>query len=231
MANKAKDNKIKNEVVNEDTINVNRNEVKEERITEPITLDEFKTKVNFKQKTSITDKRAIIDLVIKNCIYENDGIYYIDYLMRKLVIDLCMIGYYTDFDMGNLSYEYLDENGIIDYVEEELYSSDFDSLQWIIVNELDQRVNYLNSVGAVITRKLSDIIGNIPDISELKDLMGNLPNVLNNLDPAVVSAFANDLHNGKVINNKRDSEKIYDFNAIKEIIDKNNSKENKEDKE
>lgn len=222
---------IKNEVVNENTTNVNENEANDIETIELITLEEFKGKVYFENTISTIEKKSIIDLVIKNCVYKDNGIYYIDYLMRDIILNLCMIDYYTDFNMGNLSYDYLNESGIVNYVKENLHSSDFNSLQKIIVNELEQRVNYLNSIGTVIIRKLSDIIDNIPDISELKDLMGNLPNVLNNLNPAVVSAFANDLHNGKVINNKRDSEKIYDFNAIKEIIDKNNSKENKEDKE
>nr|DAT84958.1 MAG TPA: hypothetical protein [Caudoviricetes sp.] len=223
MTNKVKDNKIKNEVVNENTINVNENEVKEEKTVEPITLDEFKAKVSCKQKTTITDKKKIIQLVIKNCIYEDNGVYYIDYLMREFVINLCMIGYYTDFEMGDLSYDYLADIGVIDYVKDELYESDFNSLKCIIFNELEQKVNNLNSVGAVITRKFNEIIGKIPDVSELKGLIDNLPNILNSLDPSVVNAFANDLHNGKIIN-KRDNEKIYNFDEIKEIVDKNKQK-------
>lgn len=228
MTNNTKDNKIKNEVVNENTINVNENEVKEEKTVEPITLDEFKTKVNFKQKTTVADKDAIIRLVIKNCIYEDNGVYYIDYLMREFVMDLCMINYYTDFDMSDLSYDYLVENDIVKYVKYKLYESDFNSLECIIFNELEQRVNNLNSIGAVITRKFNEIIDKIPDVSELKDLIDNLPNILNNLDSSVVNAFANDLHNGKIIN-KKDNEKLYNFNEIKEIVDKNKQKNKKND--
>lgn len=229
------ENVNENELIsNESVVNEEVNEAKVEN--KPlVTLDEFKKNAKFTKYIGNYAQRMIIDTVKDDCIYEKDGMYYIDYLRFDISFNLAIVSFYTDFVLDDVNnYDHLDSIGIFEYIMdkcEETYH-----LYNIIDKELKQKVSVLNSVGAVITRALNGFINNIPDITELKSVLNDLPNVLNSVDPSVLQIFSKEFSNGTIQNqvigkdkdkNKdksKDDKKVYGIDEIKKILEANKNK-------
>lgn len=223
---------IKDEMVNENVEVVETETVETETVNETvndevetqyITLDEFVENVKVKDYVSVKDKRDIINLVLENCIYDDNGIYYVDFLTKHIATDYVLLDFYTDYK-GTEPYDYLKEIGVFEYIEEkvDVYGDDFSNLYNIITEELTQRVNTLNSVGSVVTRKINEFVSKIPDISEVSNLLGDIPNLLKNIDPNIINIFAKELGNGtighQVIDKNKKRYTAEDVAKMKEIL-------------
>ena len=165
-----------------------------------ITLEEFKEKVKFKNYIPLSDKKEIIDLVWKNCIVkdEENGIYYIDSIMRDIAFHFAVLRYYTNFYevyeyAEDYSYDELAEAGIFDRIE--YANNDIDSVSAIIQFDFSERVRAMNSTGSVLHRLLNGVLGNMPDVNKLGELMQELPKVLNSVDPKVIEMLNKNVKN------------------------------------
>jgi hypothetical protein len=193
------ENVINEEVKNENTDVVNE-EVVEIETRQPITFKEFKEKVKIDKYIPINTKRLLIDTVKNSCIYEQDGMYYIDYIQKEIAYNLAILSFYTDFVTDNINtYDHLNNMGAFDYICQTI-ESECNFIYNMINKELNQKVNTLNSVGAVIAKTLGDFINKVPNLSSLSGLLSNLPKTLNKVNPEVLKIFAKELGNGTVQN-------------------------------
>lgn len=172
-----------------------------------ITLEDFKEKVKFKNYISLSDKTTIVDFVWNNCIVkdEENGIYYIDSLIKDVAFHLAVLRYYTDFYevyeyAEDYSYDELAEVGIFDC--DEYYNSynDISIVSDIVNYSFGDRVKAMNSTGASLHRLLNGFLEKLPDVNEINNVMKELPEVLNKVDPKVIEMFTKDLKNGTVKN-------------------------------
>ena len=64
-----------------------------------INLEEFKQKVTIKKYIPFSSKKSIVDLIYTNCVIkdEENGIYFIDTLMKEMAYNFAILDYYTDF--------------------------------------------------------------------------------------------------------------------------------------
>ena len=80
----------------------------------------FKENVKFIKHIGNYAQRMIIDTVKDDCIYEKDGMYYIDYLKFDIVFNLSLVNFYTDFVLDDVNnYDHLDSIGVFDYITDE----------------------------------------------------------------------------------------------------------------
>ena len=171
-----------------------------------INLEEFKEKVTIKKYIPFSSKKSIVDLIYTNCVVkdEENGIYFIDTLMKEMAYNFAILDYYTDFydvyeNAREYSYDEIAESGVFNYITStycECYK-DIGSLDDAIYR-FNDRVNALNSTGASLYRILNGLSDKMPDVNELGKLMQELPNVLNKVDPKVIEMFSKDLKNGTV---------------------------------
>ena len=167
-----------------------------------IILEEFEEKVTFKNYIPVTDKNTIIDFVWNNCVVkdEENGIYYIDSVMRDVAFHLAILKYYTDFYevfeyAEDYSYDELAETGMFDKIT---YVNDIEVITSVICFDFSDRVKAMNSTGSSLHRLLNGLLDKMPDVNKLSDMMQELPKVLNNVDPKVIEMFTKDLKNGTV---------------------------------
>lgn len=201
--------KVMQEVLEETTQDVVENVVNEvvaEETTEPptlLTLDEFKEKLIIKNKTSIAEQQMLVETVYDSCVEkdEENGIYYIDYIMLQVAYNFSILQYYTNYyeiveNTDVYTYEYLDEIGVFDYVAE---NTDTGAV-WVMVNDFTTRVADLNSVGCFMYRIADRFTKNMPSAKDLSKLVKSLPRAINNIDKDVLAVVAKELKDGKVIN-------------------------------
>lgn len=190
---------------NTEALENTENVVAEETVKElpKITLEEFKEKVTFKKYIPFSEKNSIIELVWNNCVVkdEENGIYFIDSIMRDVAFHLAVLRYYTDFyDVyeyaEEYSYDELAEVGIFNRVQYENY--DIESINDIIQFDFEERVRAMNGTGSSLHRLLNGLLDKMPDANKLGEMMQELPKVLNNVDPKVIEMLGKDLKNGTV---------------------------------
>lgn len=171
-----------------------------------INLEEFKEKVTIKKYIPFSSKKSIVDLIYTNCVVkdEENGIYFIDTLMKEMAYNFAILDYYTDFynvyeNAREYSYDEIAEAGIFSYITNQYCEcyKDVGSLDDAIYR-FNDRVNALNSTGASLNRLLNGLLDKMPDVNKLDELMQELPKVLNNVDPKVIEMFSKDLKNGIV---------------------------------
>lgn len=171
-----------------------------------INLEEFKQKITIKRYIPFSSKKSIVDLIYTNCVVkdEENGIYFIDTLMKEMAYNFAILDYYTDFydvyeNAREYSYDEIAEAGIFRYITNPYCEcrKDIGSLDDAIYR-FNDRVNALNSIGASLYRILNGLSDKMPDINELGKLMQELPKVLNKVDPKVIEMFSKDLKNGTV---------------------------------
>lgn len=168
-----------------------------------IIFEEFKEKVTFKHYIPFSAKNEIIDLVWKNCIVkdEENGIYYIDSIMRDIALHFAVLRYYTNFYevyeyAEDYSYDELAEAGIFDRIEYE--NNDMNLITDVIHFDFNDRIKAMNSIGSTLHRLLNGVLGNMPDMNKLGELMQEFSKVVGNVDPKVIEMFSKDFKNGTV---------------------------------
>ena len=171
-----------------------------------INLEEFKEKVTIKKYITFSSKKSIVDLIYTNCVIkdEENGIYFIDTLMKEMAYNFAILDYYTDFydvyeNAREYSYDEIAEAGIFSYITNQYCEcyKDVGSLDDAIYR-FNDRVNALNSTGASLYRLLNGLLDKMPDVNKLEEIMQELPKALNNVDPKVIEMFGKDLKNGTV---------------------------------
>ena len=171
-----------------------------------INLEEFKEKVTIKKYIPFSSKKSIVDLIYTNCVIkdEENGIYFIDTLMKEMAYNFAILDYYTDFydvyeNAREYSYDEIAEAGIFSYITNQYCEcyKDVGSLDDAIYR-FNDRVNALNSTGASLYRLLNGLLDKMPDVNKLEEIMQELPKALNNVDPKVIEMFGKDLKNGTV---------------------------------
>ena len=201
-------NITENGVVNEqDNVQVGADNAQETVKELPkINLEEFKEKVTIKKYIPFSSKKSIVDLIYTNCVVkdEENGIYFIDTLMKEMAYNFAILDYYTDFydvyeNAREYSYDEIAEAGIFSYITNQYCEcyKDVGSLDDAIYR-FNDRVNALNSTGASLYRLLNGLLDKMPDVNKLEEIMQELPKALNNVDPKVIEMFGKDLKNGTV---------------------------------
>lgn len=211
--------KVIQEVLEEtmqETVENTVNKVVDEAVTEEtvetptlLTLDEFKEKLTIKKRASVVEQQMLVQTVYDSCVKkdEENGIYYIDYIMLQVAYNFSVLQYYTDYyevveGSDNYTYEYLDEIGVFNYVAENI---DVGVVR-AMIEGFELRVANLNSVGSFVYRLLGDFTKKMPDIKDLNKIIKNIPKALNSIDKDTISIFAKELGNGNLLGNLQKQE-------------------------
>lgn len=208
------ENKVVQEILEETTQEVAENIAEEVATETPIllTLDEFKEKLTIKKKASISEQQMLVQTVYDSCVKkdEENGIYYIDYIMQLVAFNFSILQYYTNYydvveGADNYTYEYLDEIGVFDYIADNIDTD----VVWVMIDDFDTRVTNLNGVGCFVYRIADRFTKNLPDVKDFNKLIKSIPKVINSIDKDVLAVFAKDLKDGKVVDiNKAKNTKV-----------------------
>ena len=173
----------------------------------PLSLDELKEKIEIKNTVSVLAKQTIVNTIYNSCVKTDadNGIYYIDYIMRTVAYDFSVLEQYTNFydvveNAQEYSYEYLKDIGVFEYVCE-MVSSNLMDIDEMIYGFI-QRVNDLNSVGSVIYRLIGEGVKNMPKL-DVNKVLKEIPKVINSIDKDIIKTVVGEFKNGnggKIIN-------------------------------
>jgi hypothetical protein len=128
----------------------------------------------------LAEKMGIIDGIIDSLIIEDDGIFVLDVRMKELLLTYVVCKYYGQIEFeenedgiiefNDTEYDWIQENGVYDYLSTDVDYTFFDIFYKRIEQELEKR----NSVGAVLNRfssKLIEKLNDIGDEEKMKSLM------------------------------------------------------------
>lgn len=210
--------KVEKVEVNTEVENV---ETVQEKIFEPLTLEEIKEKITVKSKCTIFDKKAIVQLVENGCVEKDEinGVFYIDELMETVSKSFGILAYYTDFNMvvedsGSYTYDYLYDCGLFDYIESQVDKKDMDILDSAIYG-IYEKVRNLNSLGSCLYRIVDKTVKELPNMKDINKMIKGLPKVLNNIDKDTLAIFAKELGNGTIANQVINKDNIVDITKAK----------------
>ena len=210
--------KVEKVEVNTEVENV---ETVQEKIFEPLTLEEIKEKITVKSKCTIFDKKTIVQLVENGCVEKDEinGVFYIDELMETVSKSFGILAYYTDFNMvvedsGSYTYDYLYDCGLFDYIESQVDKKDMDILDSAIYG-IYEKVRNLNSLGSCLYRIVDKTVKELPNMKDINKMIKGLPKVLNNIDKDTLAIFAKELGNGTIANQVINKDNIVDITKAK----------------
>ena len=133
----------------------------------------------------ITEKKAALDLILKKCIQEKDGIEYIDSFLMQVGLMSAVLSLYTNLDCnGNMfeNYDLLMEDGIYPIIKDKIGEKDVDELMnvYYSVEETfynqhtfksyvaNQVTRFGELAGTTLSPLLKVLIGKIENLDENK---------------------------------------------------------------
>ena len=208
---------VNTEVENVETVQ----ETVQEKIFEPLTLEEIKAKITVRSKSTILEKKAIVQLVESGCIEKDEinGVFYMDELMEEVSKSLGILDYYTDFhtaieNADHYTYDDLYECGLFDYIESQIDKKDKEMLDNAIYGIYDKVRNW-NSLGSCLYRIVDKTVKELPNMKDMNKLIKGLPKVLNGIDKDTLAVFAKELGNGTIANQVINKDNVVDITTSK----------------
>ncbi len=180
---------------------------------EVLSTERFKKGLKIKCYLPLKLKQAFVQEVISNCIEEREGIFYVNYFVKEMVYKLCILRYYTDYQITDKTdYDSLQERGLFEYVINEISKSnknEISKLEVLLGETIREQKEMYNSLGAIISKKIDEILKVVPSKNEWSKILKNAVKILNKSNPEVVEAFSKELLNGNLLSilSKNKSEK------------------------
>ena len=195
---------IVNEVENVMDVNTEMNQEMPKVEFTPLSFDELKEKIIVAETIGIVAKQMIVDVVYNSCVkLDNDnGIYYIDHIMKNVAYDFATLEQYTDFysvveNASEYTYEYMSKIGLFDYVKSVIHK-DMEAVDEMIY-DFASRVIDLNGVGSCVYRLIGEGIKNMPKL-DVHKFLKDLPSVINGIDKDIIKSVVGELKNGNAGN-------------------------------
>jgi len=161
-------------------------EIKEKLSTpEIIDLSEL---ITIKPYLSHVEKKILCENIINASLEQNEnGLFVCDYYNRELTKNISIIVNYTDININNEEfledYDYLCEQGIIDYVLNSMNKNDRFFIKSMVSKNINQKISIENSIESVLAKNLQSLTSKIPDEKSIKKLINDIPKSINKIKP------------------------------------------------
>ncbi len=135
-------------------------------------------------------KTMFINDMVVSCIYENEkNMKVIDFSQKKLCFDIYILRDYAgiEFDQDEVieQYDYLKQNGIINYVYDIIDNkNDLDELTIMVNDTLQQEIQTNNSFEGVLSKGIQDLISKIPESGKIDKWMKSTVKAIKDFDPS-----------------------------------------------
>jgi len=181
-------------------------------------IESVLNQIKVKQYISIGEKSLFIKNIIEQCITDNENRMMIcDYLQKKIAIDLNFVLFYSDLELDSEDvvndYDFLVENGIIKFIQEEIPESEKYLILDILHEEIGQQLNINNSMEVIFAKGVNDLttivyglIDKIPDEKTVQKFIKSniklLPKIINEVKPETLTTIKSIIGNVKLGLNK-----------------------------
>ena len=146
-----------------------------------------KKNFNIKKYIPFIEKKILCENIIDGCLETSEnGLLICNNFMKKMLLDLKIIGTYTDIEFSENvvdDYDFLAENKIIDKIKESIDDSELDFIKSMVNKEIEQKIRIENSIENVLSQKLQQLIIKIPDQKGIKKIMNDIPKQINKIKP------------------------------------------------
>lgn len=159
-------------------------------------FNEIKAKIENKESLSIevkkylpfVNKTLFVNDMINSCITENEKkMKMIDFTQKQLCFDIYILRDYADleFDADSLidQYDYLKENGAIEYIISIIEHKDKEELIKMVDQSLEQEVKTSNSLEGILNNGIQDVISKIPESSKIDKWVKSLVKTIKDFKP------------------------------------------------
>lgn len=162
-----------------------------------ITIEEIKEKISkgvniqdceieFKKYLPVSSKRYIVEQIIDKSLIENNEIFKINYIMKTIILEYTICKFYTNInlDVENAIeiYDYFKENGIIEYIFNNIPPNELSIIFSIIDEELQQSLTINNSIEVLLAKSINKIVLNLPDNKKINGYINKITKTINKMD-------------------------------------------------
>ena len=131
--------------------------------------------IEVKPYVSILKKQAMIEKIIEGCIDYNDAqLAFCNFINKQIAFDLSILLNYTNIKTGKniiSDYDFLQENGIFDYIYEKINIKDLNLIQTLLDNEIKQKLDLENSFEFFLIRISNTLINKLPDNKQVQEFL------------------------------------------------------------
>jgi len=158
-----------------------------EKLSTPEIID-LSTLITIKPYLSHVEKKILCENIINASLEQNEnGLFVCDYYNRELTKNISIIVNYTDININNEEfledYDYLCEQGIIDYVLNSMNKNDRFFIKSMVSKNINQKISIENSIESVLAKNLQSLTSKIPDEKSIKKLINDIPKSINKIKP------------------------------------------------
>lgn len=131
----------------------------------------------------VSTKKEIVKMVVDNCIYEKDGMKFVDVIKKKLSIDLALVNFYGSEDLIDIDMDELYETGKFEELKDTIPLSEIYFIEYAVDSVLEEEKEIYNSLSATVLRCFNKLISKMPDVKDYDKLLKKLPKVLDSISP------------------------------------------------
>lgn len=148
--------------------------------------EKFSDILEVKSIASFMDKRLVVDTVVNGVLETNEnGMMYCDFMIREILLKLKIANVYGGIEFeDNIveEYDYICENGVLDFILKEIAFGEWTLLNDVIDKEIEQKIKLNNSIEGIVNSNLQKLIEKLPSDKQLKSLSKSLAKDLNTFD-------------------------------------------------
>jgi len=141
--------------------------------------------VEIKPYLSYVEKKILCDKIIEESLEQNEnGLFLCNFFNKKIAKDISIIVNFTniEFEQTIQDYDYLSEQGIVDYVLNNMNQNDKVFIDEMVDKNIEQRIKLFNSIEGILANKMDKLIEKLPNDKQIKSLLKSLVKDLNKFD-------------------------------------------------
>ena len=149
--------------------------------------EKFSDILEVKSIASFMDKRLIVDTVVSGVLEtDENGMMYCDFMIKELLTKLKIANVYGGIEFEDNvveEYDYICENGVLDFILKDITFGELTLLNDVIDKEIEQKIKLNNSIEGIVNSNLQKLIDKLPNSKELDKLMKTASKELQKFDP------------------------------------------------
>lgn len=143
--------------------------------------------ITIKPYLSHVEKKLLCENIIRASLDKNEeNLTVCDYFNKKLTQDIGIIVNYTNIELSDEfleDYDVLCEQGIVEYILNNMNKSDKDFIEDMVSKSIGQEIKIGNSIESIIAKNLQTLISKIPDEKSIKKILKDVPKIMNKINP------------------------------------------------
>lgn len=151
------------------------------------TLEQIKEMgLEIKEYLPMDYKIMLVNDIERNCICKENNISYIDYTTKELAYVLAIVGYYTNIEDDILQtikiYDLVKQIGLFDYIYNQISIVEIKTLNKLISDTLNQKIEVGNSISNILDINFSALIAKIPNEVGIKSILKSVSKQFKSMD-------------------------------------------------